>query len=181
MKRLISLLFSLLISLFMVVGQIEFTDTETSDKSKPRKYSIGFNAEEIFRYQEGWLTFTLFPVTGYHITRNWMGGIGGIYQMKKNYSLVSNIFGAVVFSNYLLMNEIHSKFPIGFLVHAEHQWLYIQNPYNQSKKYPQLVLTGPGLHQKLGLNSAINLMLLWNVYASAEAFDRPILRINIMF
>ena len=120
------------------------------------------------------------PILGYNITKNLSIGIGASYQFMKirEYNISSNTYGGSVFSRYTIWRSIFA--------HAEYELLNFENIelYNnvihKQRMNVSSLFVGGGYRQMIGENSAMVLLVLWNLNETPYTpYTNPILRVGI--
>ncbi len=121
------------------------------------------------------------PILGYNITENLSVGIGATYQYTKyrqyNYDFVSNMYGGSIFGRYIIWRSIFA--------YAEDELLNIEyreqvnNIIYKKRTNVNSLFVGGGVRQLVGENSAMVLMLLWNLNETPYTpYNNPIIRIG---
>lgn len=120
------------------------------------------------------------PLVGYHITDRLAAGIGAtyIYLNVKDFDYETNIFGGKVFTEYAIIENV--------VAHAEYEVLNFEafDDFTDEKKRVNVgsLLVGGGYRQRLGGNSFITLMILYNLTETRYTpYENPIIRIGFAF
>lgn len=120
------------------------------------------------------------PLAGYKFTEKFSAGIGITYQYyhyKDNfYDFETNVYGARVFSRYLFTDYLFG--------HVEYEYLSLEafDFYPRRRVDVGSLLAGGGFMQRLGDNSAIVAMILYNFTESLYTpYQNPIIRIGVNF
>jgi len=120
------------------------------------------------------------PILGYIITNKLSVGIGASYQFMKirEYNISSNTYGGSVFSRYTIWRNIfaHAEYE---LLNFENITLY-NNVISKQRMYVSSLFVGGGYRQMIGENSAMVLLVLWNLNETPYTpYTNPILRIGV--
>jgi hypothetical protein len=117
------------------------------------------------------------PTFGYYLTDNFLVGIGGDYiyfsDDRANYS--TSIYGASIFAEYFIQGT-----PI--MLHVEPELINFESTISAQPERINVInmLAGGGIRQKIGGNSYVSILLLYNLTESKEdeLFQRryPIIR-----
>jgi hypothetical protein len=128
-------------------------------------------------------TFTVVevsPLVGYRITERLAAGIGGtyIYLSVKDLDYETNIFGGKIFSEYAIIESL--------VAHVEYEVLNFEaiDDFTDEIKRVNVgsLLIGGGYRQRIGENSFITLMLLYNLTETRYTpYENPIIRIGFAF
>jgi len=126
------------------------------------------------------------PIIGYRFTERFSAGVGGIYQYygyKNKYypglNFNTNIYGGKTFIRFYILDYLFA--------HGEYEVLSLETEYFDPSRIRHLterflvhsVLVGGGYAQRIGMNSAINLMLLYNINETVDTpYRNPILRMG---
>ena len=120
------------------------------------------------------------PILGYNITKNLSIGIGASYQFMKirEYNISSNTYGGSVFGRYTIWRNIFA--------HAEYELLNFENIelYNnvihKQRMNVSSLFVGGGYRQMIGENSAMVLLVLWNLNETPYTpYTNPVLRVGV--
>ncbi|MDP4268007.1 MAG: hypothetical protein Q8880_11300 [Bacteroidota bacterium] len=123
------------------------------------------------------------PLVGYRLDKKTSVGLGAIYLYYSEndpvYNYHANIYGFRIFGRYLIFNNIFAhaeieevNFPDLNTVSIKENRIWIDNIY-----------MGGGYRQRIGANSFLNLLVLWNLndnrYKSySYDFSNPIIRVT---
>ena len=152
---------------------------------------------------ELWLSFgsstyiDIAPMVGYHVSDRLSVGLGPHYifqSQNANYmvpeSYSTHIFGGKAFSRFSVIRHAEDFLPINLFselfLHAEYEALSLEYKYFGSTGDPtdgrflfNSYLIGGGLTQRVGMNSSISFMVLWNLNESINSpYSNPIFRIG---
>lgn len=129
--------------------------------------------------QFGTVTFIeVSPLAGYKFTEDFSAGVGITYQYyryKDNfYDFETNVYGARVFGRYLFTDNLFGH------VEYEHLSLEAFDFFPRRRVEVGSLLAGGGYMQRLGANSAIVAMILYNFTESVYTpYQNPIIRIGV--
>jgi hypothetical protein len=179
-SRLLTLLF--LLNALLSFGQ------ETTPAVKPEKPKVPFK-DRIFLSPDLGLQFgtvtaiNVSPKVGYRFTPKFAAGLGGTYIYVKDntykqigYTFESNIYGGSVFAQYQLFESIrlYSQYEILNLD------VFNSKTFEVSRKNIPALLAGGGYTSRIGENSSVGLMLLWDLIEDPNSiYVNPIIRIGI--
>ena len=116
------------------------------------------------------------PTIGYKVTDNLIAGLGGkyIYLNDKFFNYKTNIYGGSVFTQYYFLQN--------FVAHSEVEVLNLE-VFDQildkkaERRNVTSVLVGGGVRFSTGTNSAIIMMILWNLNETIYSpYANPIFR-----
>ncbi len=126
------------------------------------------------------------PILGYRFTDKIMAGVGGIYQYYSykdpNFSAFNfqtDIYGGKLFGRYYFLDFLFA--------HGEYELLSLETEYfdplnmrHTGKRFNvHSVLVGAGYAQLVGRNSAIYLMVLYNLNETVDTpYSNPVFRIG---
>ena len=123
------------------------------------------------------------PMIGYKITPKLGVGVSPTYKyyrVKDYYStststdLVTNVYGGSIFARYSIFENIFA--------HVEYESLFYNTKvpgYASELQQFNSFLVGGGYRQQIGGNSAMNLMLLWNLNDTQNSlYTNPIIRVG---
>jgi hypothetical protein len=172
-------LVSLTIILFLqsAQAQIEEGNVETKSDFKSHLFFGGG-----FGLQFGSVTLIeLSPLVGYKITPKLGIGLSTTYKYysyNNSYytssRLENNVYGGSIFARYMILENIFA--------HAEYESLFYNikvSGYATERKQFNSVLVGGGYRQQVGENSAMNLMVLWNLNDTQDSpYTNPVIRIG---
>lgn len=130
-------------------------------------------------------TFTAININlhaGYLITNRLSAGIGGNYQYTRNAffeeTFTSHIYGGNVFTRLLIYE--------GFFAQAEYERLRIETGmmtgdlFDDTRTAENNYLLGAGYNLPVGERVHLNLLLLYNLNESSQAYrDNPFIRIGV--
>ncbi len=129
-------------------------------------------------FQFGTVTFAeVSPLVGYKITKKFHAGIGATYQYyhykDKYYDFETNVYGGRVFTRYLFTDYLFG--------HVEYEYLNLEAfDFQRRRVDVTSLLAGGGYIQRIGSNSSIVAMLLYNFTESAYTpYTNPVIRIGI--
>lgn len=135
---------------------------------------------------------SLSPSIGYRLTNRLSMGVGGNYVFAKiQNSNQANMFGGNVFASFAVIKELSNVIPIynggGILLYAEYNLMNVRdylpaqtdaepNPWVSSP------MAGIAYQQKIGRNSYVQLMCLFNFNETAYTpFPNPVIKVNAQF
>lgn len=128
--------------------------------------------------QLGTSTFVeLSPLAGYRFTEKFSAGVGLTFQYYHYndgyYDLETNVFGGRVFGRYMFTDYLFG--------HVEYEYLNLEAfDFYRRRVDVESFLAGGGYMQRLGGNSAVVAMILYNFTESAYTpYQNPIIRIGI--
>lgn len=181
----------LLTTLLFLSSTIVFAqDTIPEPPPKPEKERNPFKERLFFSpdlgLQFGNVTYiNVSPKVGYMLTEKLGAGVGGTYiyindQRYKSigYTYESSIYGGSLFAQYQLVEFLQ--------LYSEYQLLNLdaydaRNDKIYRKNVPAL-LVGGAYTQRMGANSSVGLMVLWDIIEDRDSFySNPILRIGFNF
>jgi hypothetical protein len=180
MKRII-ILFSLMACISPMIAQVEPPPRTSSSNREPFIDRLTFGGH--LGLQFGNQTYVeVAPLVGYRITERLIAGIGLkyiYYKFDDRYLVYSDhLYGGGPFARYLIFEEL--------FVHVEHEVLnmrvydYLTRTFQ--RKNISSVFVGGGYRQMIGDNSAIELMLLYNINESINSpYINPIFRVGFGF
>lgn len=120
------------------------------------------------------------PLAGYKFTEKFSAGVGITYQYyhyKDNfYDFETNVYGARVFGRYMFTDYLFG--------HVEYEYLSLEafDFFPRRRVDVGSLLGGGGYMQRLGANSAIFAMILYNFTESVYTpYQNPIIRVGINF
>ncbi len=135
-----------------------------------------------FGLQFGTVTLIeLSPLIGYKVTPRFGIGVSPTYKYYsvKNYysssvSLKTNVYGGSIFARYFIFENVFA--------HAEYETLFYNTKspgyLTQMQQFNSL-LVGGGYRQQIGGNSAMNLMVLWNLNDTTDSpYTNPVIRLG---
>lgn len=127
--------------------------------------------------QFGTITFVdVSPLVGYRITDKISAGVGATYQYyhykDKYYDFETNVYGGRVFGRYLFTDFLFG--------HAEYEYLNLEAfDFKRRRVDVGSLLAGGGYIQRIGKNSAIIAMILYNFTESVYTpYSNPIIRVG---
>lgn len=127
--------------------------------------------------QFGTVTFIeVSPLLGYRITDKISAGIGATYQYyryrDKLYNFETNVYGGRVFGRYLFTDYLFG--------HAEYEYLNLEAfDFRRRRVDVGSLLAGGGYFQRIGNNSGIMAMILYNFTESVYTpYTNPIIRVG---
>lgn len=131
--------------------------------------------------QFGTVTFVeVSPLVGYKFTDRLSAGVGITYQYyhykDRYYEFQTNVYGGRIFGRYLFTDFLFG--------HVEYEYLSLEafDFFPRRRVDVTSVLGGGGFMQRLGDNSAIVAMILYNFTESVYTpYQNPIIRIGINF
>lgn len=116
----------------------------------------------------------LSPLIGYRITDRLSAGPGVsyIYMQDNRYDLSTSIYGGRLFARYNFTDYLFG--------HGEYEVLNLVTPYSlNGRTNLTSIFVGGGYRQRLGSNSFLNIMGLWNINDSEYSIYRnPIIRMG---
>lgn len=140
----------------------------------------------------------LSPLIGYHLSPRLIVGAGGKYQFYQEKSYISSqldikttIYGYRLFSRMIIIRDINEviplNIPLGLFGHVEFESLSLEEKYfrfghsgSDSRYWLNSVLAGPGISQRTGYRTWFNILVLWDLTASASSpFAYPTLKFGL--
>lgn len=116
----------------------------------------------------------LSPLIGYRITDRLSAGpgISYIYMQDNRYDLSTSIYGGRLFARYNFTDYLFG--------HGEYEVLNLETPYSlNGRTNLTSIFVGGGYRQRLGSNSFLSIMGLWNINDSEYSIYRnPIIRMG---
>ena len=167
------------------------TIAQNSDELVPQndnKTTKGFDWEKVYAggglaLQFGTFTFIdVSPILGYRVTDNFSAGFGISYKYFSDNRIAgyhSHLYGGNLFSRY--------AFAENFFGHLEYELLNVEyfaltssgTIMDSERKNISYLWIGGGYRQPIGLNSYLNLMVLYNLNESVYSiYPNPIYRIG---
>jgi hypothetical protein len=121
------------------------------------------------------------PLVGYNITPKFSIGLSPTYKYYKfndyygqNLDLKTNVWGGSIFSRYYIFDNVFA--------HVEYESLLynIQSPgYPEMKQQYNSFFVGGGYNQRIGENSGMYIMVLWNLNDTpGSPYVNPIIRVG---
>ena len=130
--------------------------------------------------QFGTVTFIeVSPLVGYHITEKISAGVGVTYQYyhikDRTTDFQTNVYGGKVFGRYMFNDYLFG--------HVEYEFLNLEafDFYPQRRRVDvESILAGGGYMQRVGMNSGIFAMILYNfTETNYTPYPNPIIRMGI--
>jgi hypothetical protein len=174
-------------SMSMVFAQ-EFVQNENT---QTQKKDHSFKADRLFfggglGFQFGDIDLiSIAPEVGYRFTDRFALGVGISYYYisttTNNQGFSTDIYGGKVFGRYIVFENL--------FVHTEYEALNMETQYFNPTLLPDQdrftvgsFLVGAGYKFRLGSNSYLNLLVLWNLNETVYSpYSNPILRMNFEF
>jgi len=121
------------------------------------------------------------PLVGYKITPKFSVGLSPTYKFYKyndyygqNLDLKTNVWGGSIFSRYYIFESVFA--------HVEYETLLynIHSPgYPETKQQFNSFFVGGGYNQRIGENSGMYIMVLWNLNDTPDSpYVNPIIRVG---
>lgn len=121
------------------------------------------------------------PLVGYNITPKFSVGLSPTYKYYKfkdyygqNLDLKTNVWGGSIFSRYYIFTNVFA--------HVEYESLLYntQSPgYAEMKQQYNSFFVGGGYNQRIGENSGMYIMALWNLNDTPDSpYVNPIIRVG---
>jgi len=118
------------------------------------------------------------PLVGYKVTPKFSIGVSPTYKYYKYNAyygnVETNVFGGSIFSRYSIFENVFA--------HVEYETLFynIQEPgYPTSRQQFNSFFVGGGYNQNIGGNSAMYILLLWNLNDTPDSpYVNPIIRVG---
>lgn len=166
LKAIFTLVFIVLIT-FESNGQIGLQNKEPIGD----RFFYGGNFGLMF----GTITYVeLSPLIGYRITDKLSvgPGVSYIYLQDNRFDLSTNIYGGRLFARYNITDYLFG--------HGEYEVLNRESPYSlDGRVNVTSIFIGGGYRQRLGANSFLSIMGLWNLNDSEYSIYRnPIIRMG---
>ncbi len=177
----ISFIFILMFSAFLLAGHdvssqgyMEEEEEEEEKEKLENRFIIGGD----FGLQFGTITLVnVSPMFGYRITKNFMTGLGFMYQYYscKDHPYYmdyqTNIYGGSIFARYYIWNDLFA--------HAEYQLLSYEPPDKDKPVNVNSYLIGAGYRQWISNKFAAVIMVLFNLNENMYSpYSNPIIRIG---
>ena len=172
------IIFQLILILFLIskinVGQ---TYNENNDPKVPFASRLFFGGG--FGLQFGSITLIeISPLVGYKVTPKFSIGVSPTYKYYKYNAyygnVETNVFGGSIFSRYSIFENVFA--------HVEYETLFynIHEPgYPTSRQQFNSFFVGGGYNQQIGGNSAMYILLLWNLNDTPDSpYVNPIIRVG---
>jgi hypothetical protein len=122
------------------------------------------------------------PLVGYRFTEKFSSGVGGTYEYYKikepYYTFHTNIYGASIFSRYLVFNNI--------FLHAEYEELSLEQ-YNYFENITRRIwvpglFLGGGIQQPIGSRGFLQFLVLFDVIQDPNSpYQNPVIRAGVGF
>ncbi len=184
MQNILSNRYQILLSLFFVIlcsaklfAQDEYnTSREKSDFKSKLFFGGGFGL------QFGSVTLVeISPLVGYSVTPKFGIGVSPTYKFYKinDYygpanDMTTNVFGGSIFARYSIFTNVFA--------HVEVETLYYNTQvtgYETARQQFNSFFVGGGYNQRLGSNSAMYFLLLWNLNDTPDSpYINPVIRIG---
>lgn len=189
--RLNSSFFKLLLFILSFIGQNVYSQndkTNKKDSTKSSLYSNVFTGGN-FGIQFGTETsIEISPILGYRITKKITTGLGVSYRYYrfKDYNYLppqifkTTIYGGSIFARYYILDNI--------FLHGEYEVLSLEKAFfdpgsllhKNNRFLIGSLLGGGGYRQKIGVNSYINLIVLYNFNETFfSPYSNPVIKIGI--
>lgn len=135
-----------------------------------------------FGLQFGYMTLIeVSPLVGYNITPKFSIGLSPTYKFYKyndyygqNLDLKTNVWGGSIFSRYYIFESVFA--------HVEYESLLYntQTPgFPETKQQYNSFFVGGGYNQRIGGNSGMYIMVLWNLNDTPDSpYINPIIRVG---
>ncbi len=135
-----------------------------------------------FGLQFGYMTLIeVSPLVGYNITPKFSVGLSPTYKFYKyndyygqNLDLKTNVWGGSIFSRYYIFESVFA--------HVEYESLLYntQTPgFPETKQQYNSFFVGGGYNQRIGGNSGMYIMVLWNLNDTPDSpYINPIIRVG---
>jgi hypothetical protein len=176
-----SFLYSTFLILFSITCLNSFSQDSTMLRKHPPKKSF---LDNVFvggniGFQFGTVTFAdISPLIGYKFSNKISAGIGVTYQYyhykDQYYDFQTNVYGGRVFGRYFFTDYLFG--------HVEYEDLNLEAfDFNRRRVDVGSLLAGAGYVQRVGNNSGIVAMILYNFTESAYTpYQNPIFRVGVM-
>ncbi|MCF8298996.1 MAG: hypothetical protein K9J13_15715 [Saprospiraceae bacterium] len=181
-----SLIFFIVVFLFSNVEAQEINSSKAS-KDKPTIFRDSFFTGGGLGFQFGTVTMLdISPLLGYRITEKLSVGVGFKYQYYRYkddlFEFSTSIYGGSIFSRYIIYDDFfaHAEFE---LLNYDAELLGFSNITTTEKRITvESYLLGAGYRQRIGRNSYVNFLLLWNFNENVYSlYANPIVRIGVEF
>lgn len=144
----------------------------------------------------------LLPLGGIWILPQWNVGVSGRYSFRnERFNLEqgtstpkkNHIWGVSGFTQVLPIPDLSEAFNVnihgGLLFQCEYECLYVNkrlvnmNDASSGKTWTNICFVGVGWRQLVGVRSAVNLVVLWDVSQNTYTpyIDNPVLRFSVTF
>jgi hypothetical protein len=177
---------SLYIGMF-VLSMLYFSTAIKAQDNKentPQKYNLKSHLYfgGGFGLQFGYMTLIeVSPLVGYKITPKFSIGLSPTYKYYKyndyygqNLDLKTNVWGGSIFSRYSIFENVFA--------HVEYETLLYntQTPgFPEAKQQYNSFFVGGGYNQRIGGNSGMYILVLWNLNDSYNSpYNNPIIRVG---
>lgn len=157
-----------------IIKAQEADNTDTKGDFKSRLFFGGG-----FGLQFGSVTLVeISPLAGYKITPKLSAGISPSYKYYKYNAyygnVKTNVFGGSIFARYSIFENVFA--------HVEYESLFYNTKEPAQSAYVQQFnsfFVGGGYNQRIGGNSAMFILLLWNLNDTADSpYSNPIIRLG---
>ncbi len=138
------------------------------------------------------------PQIGYHITDRLAVGTGLHYNYYKQnpsplapQAFSTHMYGIRTFSRFYLMVNAEEYLPVALFsdlfAHAEYETINLERRYFDAPGFPDEgrfwmnhLFVGGGITQRMGIYSALTIMVLWNLNENiASPYSNPLIRVGI--
>ncbi|PIE86286.1 MAG: hypothetical protein CSA05_01215 [Bacteroidia bacterium] len=185
------LVFMLMIFALQQITFAQYFEEESIKEKKQRKWKLN---EKVFFGGSLGLQFGTYthidiaPLIGYRFTPKFSvgGGVSYSYFRESTTDFQSSIYGASVFSQYVLFQGLFAHVELEGL-NLESYSIYVDannNYYYESegRAWVGSYLLGAGFRQPIGERAAINYMILWNLNETRNSpYQNPIVRLSFNF
>jgi hypothetical protein len=160
-----------------ICAQVEAENIQPKNNLKSRLYFGGG-----FGLQFGYMTLIeVSPLVGYKVTPKLSVGLSPTYKYYKyndyygkNLDLKTNVWGGSIFTRYFIFENVFA--------HVEYETLLYntQTPgYPETKQQFNSFFVGGGYNQRIGGNSGMYILLLWNLNDTPDSpYINPIVRVG---
>jgi hypothetical protein len=168
--------------LILTVTQAAFAQSEAENQQPEYNFKSHLYFGGGLGLQFGTITLIeISPLAGYNITPKFSVGLSPTYKFYKfndyygqNIDLKTNVWGGSIFTRYYIFDNVFA--------HVEYESLL----YNtQSPGYPEMkqqynsFFVGGGYNQRIGQNSGMYIMVLWNLNDTPNSpYTNPIIRVG---
>jgi len=177
------LLYIVVISVSLVtLSQSLFAQIDVENRQPEYNFKSHLYFGGGFGLQFGYMTLIeVSPLVGYNITPKFSVGLSPTYKFYKyndyygqNIDLKTNVWGGSIFSRYYIFESVFAHVEYESLLYNTH------SPGNpETKQQYNSFFVGGGYNQRIGSNSGMYIMVLWNLNDTPNSpYVNPIIRVG---